>query len=88
MTTSDLAILQEINKRLIRLEEILIDKVPSKSDWITEKQAASEFEYSLSTIRKYRKDGTFTRVKEGPNGRKIRLSRKELQGKLQMRRVA
>lgn len=81
------SILLDIQKRLSRLEDILIEKSPSKSDWITEKQAAEDFNYCLSSIRRMRRTGFFSRVKSSPSGRKIKLSRKELQSKLELKAV-
>lgn len=72
-----------IDRRLLALEEVLFEK--PEGDWITEKQAAKEFHYSLSSIKRFRKQGRFNKINSTHSGRKIRLSRKELKRVLELK---
>lgn len=81
---SDRQLLEQIYAKLIELEQKDSPVKPS-SDWISEKDAAKILELSPDTIRKYRYDGTLTKVKASPGGRKVRVSLKECEQKLQIR---
>lgn len=83
---TDRELIRQILKRLIAIEEHLnVNPVPTTSDWISENEAARLFDYSKDSIRRARRNGVLIKVKTSIGGRKVKVSRKECEQKLQLR---